>query len=88
MTERKAPTYKARAIDLAWARNVVNMLSDGGVIGYPSTELIYRINKKAKELVLTNPEKLFHLPSFITHYQTIDVFKQIGYTVLPGKEEP
>ncbi|MBO0887462.1 hypothetical protein J2P12_00015 [Candidatus Bathyarchaeota archaeon] len=83
---REPPYYQPTQTDIDWARSMMTMLSDGGTLAYPATRLIYRIDHKKKTLTLANPDQLFHFPSFVIHYQTIDVFHQIGYTVLPPKE--
>lgn len=77
--------YKPSETDIRWATNVIRYLKDGGIIGYPSTRLIYRINKMEKELVLQNPSILADLDSRECHERTVIVFGVLGYRV---KEVP
>lgn len=74
--------YKPTEIDLTWAREVLEQLTDRGVLAYPATGLIYRLDKQAKTLVLVNPEILIFFSSFVTHEMTKEVFKAIGYEVI------
>lgn len=81
------PSYTPTPTDLQWAKQTMSMIAEGGVLAYPATKVIYTVSHKNKTLTLQNPEQLFSFPSFVIHYQTIDVFKEIGYTALPPKEE-
>jgi len=73
--------YKPTEVDLAWARNVLAIVKDGGALAYPSTKVIYNLDHKNKKLTLQNPEQLEEFPSFVIHQQTIEVFKVLGYSV-------
>lgn len=81
------PEYHPTAIDLAWAKAMIGMVKEGGLLIYPSTGLVYKLFHKKKEMVLRNPEMLLIFESFVIHFQTIDVFKALGWKVKPGKEE-
>jgi hypothetical protein len=74
--------YQPRPIDVAWARGVIAMIADGGVLAYPATQMIYRFDHRNKRMILQNPEQLaaeYH--SYEIHQQTIEVFKVLGYSV-------
>ena len=81
------PVYKPTVADLQWARNLVAVCRDGAIIKYPKTSMIYRVDHKDRTLTLQNVDQLLSFPSFVIHYQTIDVFREIGYTVYPPKDE-
>jgi hypothetical protein len=83
----RMPVYTPTAVDLQWARQMITLLAEGATLVYPATQMIYCVSHKNKTLILQNPNQLLIFPSFVIHYQTIDVFMQIGYTVLPPKEE-
>jgi hypothetical protein len=87
MKQMKQPSYTPTPTDIAWAEGVMNQIAEGGVFAFPSTKVIYAVSHKNKTLTLQNPEQLQSFPSFVIHYQTIDVFKEIGYTALPPKEK-
>jgi hypothetical protein len=73
--------YKPREVDLAWAKNVLAVLEDGGTLAYPATKMIYRVDHYNKQLILLNPEQLTDFDSFVIHQQSIAVFKALDYEV-------
>jgi hypothetical protein len=74
--------YQPTEVDLNWAKNVLRCLTDGGIIAYPATQVIYKVDKVAKTLTLQNPEQLTaSFASYVIHQQTIDVFAELGYRV-------
>ena len=74
------PLYKPNATDIEWANRMLDSTSDGGVLSFPSAQLIYEVDHDKKILTLQNPERLVsHFDSFVTHQQTKIVFAQIGY---------
>lgn len=83
----RSASYTPTALDLAWARQMVHMLGEGGILAYPSTRVIYSVSHEHKTITLQNPDALLDFNSFVIHYQTIDVFDAIGYRVLPPKDE-
>lgn len=62
---------------LNWCRNLVAMLADGGVWGVPRSQIVFRVNKPARKLVLIVGEA--NNPDFIA---TKRVFKHIGWAVV------
>lgn len=73
--------YTPRDVDIAWARRMMRLIRDGGILSYPSTGLVYRVDHAAKTLTLLNPDMLMHFESFVVHEQTKTVFDLIGYEV-------
>lgn len=63
-----------------WCQNLVNMLADGAIWGIPRSQIVFRVDKSARKLILTIGETSD--PDFIA---TQKVFKHIGWTVV-GKE--
>jgi hypothetical protein len=74
-------SYKPTEVDLEWARNMLDLVKDGGLLIYPATMVQYRLDHKNKKMTLENPEQLDEFPSFVIHQQTIEVFKVLGYAV-------
>lgn len=77
-------TYQPTDIDILWAKHMLKHVMDGGIMVFPSTGLVYKIEHKRKCLTLQNPEALLNPDSFITHHRTVQTFKAIGYTVEEG----
>lgn len=73
--------YIPSDIDKLWLRNVLQITANGGVLAYPSTGLIYKINHKDKTLTLVNKEILEIEDSAVLHRRTIKVAEAIGYMV-------
>ena len=75
--------YIPNEVDKLWARKMVDAIRNGGILAYPATELIYRLDQTAQILTLTNPEQLeFQIPNEI-HERTKVVFREIGWEVTP-----
>ena len=74
--------YTPDDVDLSWAANTLNMLGPDGVIVMPGPGLAYQVDKEEKTLTLRmavlTPEGLE------THMRTIEVFKELDYTVFPA----
>lgn len=66
---------------LAWCRNLVRTMTDGGVWGIPRSGVVFKIDKPNKQLVLIVGTA--ENPDFIA---TKRVFKQIGWDVVTKKE--
>lgn len=66
---------------LAWCRQHVGMINDGGVWGIPRSNLVFKIDHKQKRLILTagNPE---HDDFEATRH----VFSYIGWDVVTEAE--
>ena len=76
------PLYTPDQTDIDWAKDMMRSTRDRGVLAFPSAQLLYDVDHQRKTLTLQNPERLVsHFASFVTHHQTIIVFKIIGYTV-------
>ena len=70
--------YQPNLIDIAWARNLVESLSQGGRWASPQTGEVWRIDREKKELVLVNrlkPEE----PELWEKYRA--VFGKVGYQI-------
>lgn len=77
----EAERYQPTNEDIAWARNVTNLVKHGGVVTYPATNLFYKLDHHQRVMTLENPEQLERFDSFVVHIQTVAVFELIGYTV-------
>jgi hypothetical protein len=75
--------YVPRPTDIYWAKSMMAMIKDNGILAYPATKVIYTVDHRNKTLTLRNPEQLLEFPSFVIHQQTQAVFQEIGYTVEP-----
>jgi hypothetical protein len=73
--------YTPTALDLAWARNVVAITTNGAIWIWKATLLTYRFDHEEKQLILLNPQLLKDKELREAHEMTIEVFKKIGYTV-------
>ena len=76
-----ARMYEPTDGDIRWARRNLDMISEGGVLVFPATGLIYKIDHHQKAVILQNPERLSDFKSFTMHLQTIATFKIVGYRV-------
>ncbi len=75
--------WKPSGYDILWAMSVVNTFRDGGTLVFPSTLLIYAVDKKNHRLTLLNPLVLEEDENSLeTHRKTKIVFKHIGYEVV------
>lgn len=73
--------YKPTENDIAWAKSVVNVIRQGGILAMPHTGLIYRLDHDLKTLTLINTQQLLEFEAFEVHMRTIATFKKIGYEV-------
>ena len=73
--------YQPNSIDLAWAQRMIALIKDGGILAYPSTRVIYKLDRSNRRLVLQNPEQLRERDSKEIHEQTKDVFSVLGWKV-------
>jgi hypothetical protein len=71
-TEEREPEHV-----LDWCRNLVAALRDGGVWGIPRSGIVFRVDKKNQQLILTTGE-----PDDEDFLATKRVFKQIGWRVI------
>jgi hypothetical protein len=79
------PEYKPNPEDIAWANKMLRLVKNGGVLGYPDTKLIYRIDHDAKTLTLLDSSVLYDEDgehATTVHRRTITVFREVGYQVL------
>jgi hypothetical protein len=72
-------SYQPTETELAWARCVSEPLADGGILVYPSSGLMYRLDRAARTWTLLNPRPAFEG----LHHWTRAVFGSLGYRVLP-----
>jgi hypothetical protein len=75
--------YEPTDEDVKFARMLMDAIDDGGLWGFVSANLEYRVDHKKKTMTLQNPERLRIKYSKEGHTRTINVWKKIGYTVLP-----
>lgn len=73
--------YQPTAEDIEWAGNMIYMIRDGGILSYPATKLVYKLDKTNKKMTLQNPDQLRATDSNTTHEQTKIVFGELGWTV-------
>lgn len=74
--------YEPREQDVLWAKRMMSLLTENGVLVYPSTGLRYVVSHKAKMLKLENYDQLLMPESLTVHLRTVAVFKAIGYKVI------
>jgi hypothetical protein len=72
-------SYKPTEIDIEWLKTVTGMIKNGGMLAYPSTQLVYRVWHQKHELELVNPSILLSRDSHETHLRTINVLKVMGW---------
>jgi hypothetical protein len=74
--------YEPTPVDINWLRNVLQSMADGGRLGYPRSELIFRIDHSTKTMVLV------HGDVRESDYEaTVETAKQLGWSVrVEGKE--
>lgn len=78
-------TYIPRARDIDWARKVLHLIKDGGILEYggdPKGGCQYILDRKNKTLRMSNPEILVDPFHKRMHERGILVFKQIGWQVV------
>lgn len=85
MAERNGNSYKPQLQDIIWANYVLSIIKHNGILGYPDTQLTYRVNLNRRTLTLLNPEVLSDDVAKVTHDRTRIVFKVIGYRVVTKK---
>ena len=73
--------YSPTQVDVEWTRSAISMITDGGMLVFPTANLHYKVDHKNKALTLTNVDQLLIFDSFVVHLQTIATFRLIGYTV-------
>ena len=78
--------YEPREVDVRWARSMLGMIRDGGILGYKSNRLIYKVDHRNKQLVLTNVDQLEDEHSRETHDKGCAVFAALGYKVKPARQ--
>lgn len=83
------PEYIPAQEDIRWAKAILKLVKHGGVLGLPTTKLIYLVNHQDRTLSLMSPDVLYdkEAGSINTemHRRMIVVFGKIGYLVL-GEE--
>jgi hypothetical protein len=77
--------YKPTLVDIIWAKHVISTMRDDGVLAYPSTRLIYRVDKTHCIIFLENIDQLKTRSSLECHDKTVVVFREIGYRVEPSE---
>lgn len=78
--------YNPDLEDIAWARNIINIIAEGGTLVFPSVLLIYEVSHEKRTLVLQNTERLKESKiAWATHFAAISTFALHGYTVMPDE---
>lgn len=85
MSERNGNSYKPQLQDIVWANYVLSIIKHNGILGYPDSQLTYRVNLNRRTLTLLNPEVLSDESAQIIHERTKIVFKTVGYRVVTKK---
>lgn len=81
------PTYRPTDRDVQWTKNVIDLVKNGGVWGWPDTGLFYVFRHSVKVLQLKNPEMIERDPIlYEKHRQAVETFKVLGWTVLPSQD--
>jgi hypothetical protein len=75
--------YRATDRDKKFAREMVRVMKDGGIMMDPSCPVPYRFNHQRKELVCDRPELLGAGVSAAMHERLKAVFATVGWKVLP-----
>lgn len=78
---RKLSPYEPKEEDLAWARNVIALCRDGGVVG--TSDGTYRVDKTNKVFRLTSPKLEDNFETFVMHHRHHYVWKALGWIVEP-----
>lgn len=73
--------YIPTDVDIQWAGNTVAVIKDGGVLAYPATKMVYKVDHTNKKLILQNVSQLDNYDSAVIHAQSKIVFAEVGYTV-------
>ncbi len=72
--------YEPTEVDITWAREMIDLINEGGTLAYPATELIYTLHHHEKLMVLQNPEIIVNrFDSFVIHLKTTAVFGSLGW---------
>jgi hypothetical protein len=75
--------YQPTERDKKFAREMVRVMKDGGIMMVPSYPVPYRFNHQRKELVCARPELLGACVSAVMHGRHKAVFATVGWKVLP-----
>lgn len=73
--------YEPSQQDIEWASRVLAAISNGGILVYPSTGLVYKVDHDRQVITLTNTDRLNYFESFVVHEQTKEVLAVIGWGV-------
>lgn len=74
-------TYEATTEDLNWAKGVIAILKDGGVITMPGCGNTYQLDKEKQVMTLLSMMDPTDPDAIMTHRRTQIVFKEIGWKV-------
>lgn len=68
--------------DILWLSQTVQMLKDGGILLFPTSRLMYRVDNRRQTLTLLNPQVLSEDEhSRETHARTKRLLPFLGYTM-------
>lgn len=74
-------SYEPTFIDVMWAADMIGLIRDGGLLVFPSTQLMYQLRHPEKKLELLNVDKLEEFSDL--HERTRSVFRVLGWSVVP-----
>lgn len=76
-------SYDPTEQDVVWAYTMLNLLKEGGVLVYPASGFIYKVNHQARSLSLQQPKTLTTPDEIELHDRTKLVFGVVNYEVFP-----
>jgi hypothetical protein len=85
-TEHTKLDYIPSDSDIAWTRNLIRIIKDGGTWAWPDAMLIYTFDKPAKTVKLMNAEALEDERRAENHQRFEKNLAAIGWMIVPEKE--
>lgn len=80
MSHIEEDKYEPSYMDQAWLFNVLSLLKDGGIWCVPVSEMVYKIDKTKKRLIVQKPAST--LRGELVHGRTIKVARAIGWEIV------
>ena len=76
--------YEPTPEDIQWLQTNVRLLRDGGVLGMPSSGMIYQVDKVRQALVLKAPAWDSTPTTMLLHHRNDCVCRAIGWKIEPA----
>ncbi len=74
--------YDPSEWDKKWLLDIIALVAENGIVGFPHSGLIYKVKHSTKTFILLNPRELTEsLEARKTHQATIDTLASIGWNV-------